>query len=81
MFKPSSDYFVDRSKAVFLLYNLSISFCYLCFMFIVTMLSCLFLAAVCSSNRKGLTYWLSCVLCFLVFLSFSHVVFQARYGT
>ena len=46
--------------------------CYLCFMFGFYMLSCLFLAALLSSARKGLTSWLSCVLCFLVFF----VIFQ-----
>ena len=34
------------------------------------MLSCLFLAALWSPGGKGLTSWLSCVLCFIVFCSF-----------
>ena len=36
-------------------------------MFIFVMLSCLFLAALWSPAGKGLTSWLSCVLCFHVF--------------
>ena len=42
-------------------------FCYLCFVFVFVMLSCLFLAAVCPPASKGLTSWLSCVLCFIKF--------------
>ena len=38
--------------------------CYLCFMFV--MLSCLFIAALKSPARKGLTSWLSC-MCFVTF--------------
>ena len=38
-------------------------FCYLCFMFV--MLSCLFIAALWSPAGKGLTFCLSCMLCFL----------------
>ena len=44
-------------------------FCYLCFVFV--MFSCLFIAAVLSPAGKGLTSWLSCVRCFIVFLSLS----------
>ena len=44
-------------------------------MFVFAMLSCL------SPNGKGLTSWLSCVLCFLVFLSLSHMVSRVRCGT
>ena len=54
-------------------------FCYLCFLFV--MLSCLFIAALCSSAGKGLTSWLFCMLCFIVFLSLSHVVSGVRCGT
>ena len=51
-------------------------FCHLCFIFV--MLSCLFLAALRSPAGNVLTSWLSCVLCFLVFLSPYHMVFWAR---
>ena len=54
-------------------------FCYLCFVFV--MLSCLFIAALWSFAGKGLTSWLSCVWCFLVFLSLSLVVSWVRCGT
>ena len=43
-------------------------------MFVFVMLSCLLLAALWSPAGKGLTSWLSCVLCFLVFVSLSHLV-------
>ena len=46
-------------------------FCYLCFVFVL--FSCLFIAALWSLTRKGLTSWLSYMLCFIVFLSLSHV--------
>ena len=54
-------------------------FCYLYFMFVFVMLSCLFLAALRSSAGKELTSWLPCVLCFLVILSFSHMVSQVNW--
>ena len=41
-------------------------FCYLCFVFVS--LSCLFVAALWTPAGKGLTSWLSCVWCFVVFL-------------
>ena len=44
-------------------------FCYLRFVFV--MLSYLFIAALWSPARKGLTSWLSCVCCFIVFVTFS----------
>ena len=47
-------------------------FCYLCFVFI--MLFYLFIAALWSPAGKGLTSSLSCVWCFLLFLSLSHVL-------
>ena len=49
-------------------------------MFIFVMLSCLFLAALWSPAGKELTDWLSCVLCFLVVWSLSHMGFRVRYG-
>ena len=36
-------------------------FCYLCFVFVFVILSCLFPAALWSPAGKGLTSWLSCV--------------------
>ena len=37
--------------------------------FVSVMLSCLFIAALRSPAGKGLTSWISCMRCFLVFLS------------
>ena len=55
--------------------------CYLYFMFIFVMLSCLFLAAVCSPAGKKLTSWFSCAcVCFLVFLSLFYMVFRVGFG-
>ena len=42
-------------------------FCYLCFMFVFVVLSCLFLAAFRSPAGKGMTSYFSCMRCFLVF--------------
>ena len=47
---------------------------YLCFVSVFVILSCLFLTSLWSPAGKGLTSWLSCVLCFPVFLSLSHMV-------
>ena len=47
-------------------------YCYL--YFVVVMLSCLFIASLWPPAGKGLDSWLSCMLCFIVFLSFSRVV-------
>ena len=47
-------------------------FCYLCF--VLVMFSCLFIAALWLPAGKGLISWLSCMYCFIVFLSLSHVV-------
>ena len=44
-------------------------FCYLCFVSYYLV----FLTALWSPTGKGLTSWLSCTLCFLVVLSFSHI--------
>ena len=49
-------------------------FCSLCIMLVCVVLSCLFLTALWSSAGKGLTSWLSCVLCFLVFCHFPKCV-------
>ena len=53
-------------------------FCYLCFVFV--MLSFLFIAALWSSAGKGLAFWLSHMLCFIVYLSLSCVVSLFRCG-
>ena len=45
------------------------------------LLSCLFIAALWSPAGKWLTSSLSCMRCFLVFLSLSHVVSWVRFGT
>ena len=54
-------------------------FCNLCFGFV--MLSCLFVAALRSTAGKELASWLSCMLCFILLLSLSHVVSYVRCGT
>ena len=53
MFKPSSNFLTDHSKAVDL-------FCYLCFVFVFAILSYLFLAALWSPAMKGSTYVFLC---------------------
>ena len=78
MFKYSSEFFTDRSKAVLLLWIL---FCYLCFTVVFIILSCLFLAALWSPAGKGLTSWLSCLWFFLIFLSHSDMVSRVSCGT
>ena len=50
------------------------------FVFAFAILSCLFLSALWSPVRKGLTSWLSCMWCFLVFLSLPHMVSWVRCG-
>ena len=52
--------------------------CYICFVFVI--LSRLFIAALWSPARKGLTSWLSIVM-FNCVLSLSHVVSWVRYVT
>ena len=52
--------------------------CYLCLVFV--MLSHLFIAALRSSEGKGLTSWLLFVI-FIVFLFLSHLVSLDRCGT
>ena len=59
--------FTDYSKAATLLWNRFVIW----FLCVSVILSCLFLAAVWSPAGKGLTSWLSCMLCFLVFCHFS----------
>ena len=71
MFKPSSNFLTDCSKAVLLLWILfvicvlSLSYCLVCF----------------SPAGKRPTSWLSCMYFFLVFLSLSHMVSLVRCGT
>ena len=67
LFKPSSYFVTDRPKAVLLLWN---PMCYLCFMFVFAIMSCLFLKALWSLAGKDLTSWLYCVGCFLCFCHF-----------
>ena len=55
------------------------TFSYLCFVFV--MLSCLLIAALWSPAGKGLTSWLSYMLCFSVFLSLFHVESWVSCGT
>ena len=50
-------------------------------MFVFVILSCLYLAALWSPAGKGLTSWLSCLWCFLEFLSLSHMVPWVRCWT
>ena len=71
MFGPSGEFFTVRSKAVLLLWIL---FCYLHFMFVFVMLSCLFLVALWSPAGKGLTSWLLCVMFSCVFVTFPYGV-------
>ena len=54
-------------------------YCVYCHVFLSV--HCLFIAALWSHARKGLTSWLSCVWCFLVFLSLSHVVSWLKWGS
>ena len=42
-------------------------FCWLCFMLVCVVPSCLFLVALWPPAGKGLTSWLSCWLCFVAF--------------
>ena len=64
-FKPSSNFFLTVPMRFFLLVIFRVCLRY----------------AVFSAPCGHLTSWLSCVLCILVFLSLSHMVFQVRYGT
>ena len=55
-------------------------FCYLCFMFVFVMLSCLFLAALWSPAGKGLTSWVLFVV-FSCVWSFAYLMFGIQCGT
>ena len=76
MFKPTSNFLTDHSKAVILLWILFV----ICISCLSVILSCLFLEALWWPARKGPTSWLSCIWCFLVFLSLSHMVSWVRCG-
>ena len=52
----------------------------ICVLCLSAILSCLFLAPLWSPAGKCLTSWLSCLWCFLVFLTLSHVVCIVRCG-
>ena len=77
MFKPSSNFLTDRSKAVLRLWILF----FLLFVFRVCLCHSVLsvLAALWSPAQKGLTSWLP-GLCFCV-LSLSYMVFWVRCGT
>ena len=53
-------------------------FCSLCFMFVGVVMLCLFFVALWSSAGKGLTSWLSCVLCFVTFPNVSWSTSESR---
>ena len=71
-FKTSSKYFTDRSKAVLLL-----CFCVLC---LLCLCARLFICALWSPARKGLTAWLSFVVSYCEFVTFP-LVSLVRCGT
>ena len=68
-------------------------FCYSCLVFVLFILPCLFLVALCSPVGKWLPSWFSGIcflflvtfplwfscICFFCFLSLSHMVFWVRY--
>ena len=49
-------------------------FCYLCFMLVCVVMSCLFRTAAWTLAEKGLISWLPCVLCFLMLRHFPKCV-------
>ena len=73
-FKPLRNFLTDYAKAMDL-------FCYLLFVVVFANARCLFVVALWSPVGEGLTSWLFCVRCFLVFLSLSHSVTWVRCGT
>ena len=75
MFKPSTDYFTDHSNALLLLW-INFVVCVLCVCHNVLP----FLGSLWSTAGKELTSLLSCMLCFLVLLSLSHMVSLVRCG-
>ena len=53
-------------------------FCWLCFVLVCVLLSCLFLVALRSPAGKGLTPWLSYLLCFVTFPNVSWSTSELR---
>ena len=53
-------------------------FCSLCFMLVCVVMLCQFFVALWSSAGKGLTSWLSCVLCFVTFPNESWSTSESR---
>ena len=53
-------------------------FCSLYFMLVSVVMLCLFFVALWSSAGKGLTFWLSCVLCFVTFPNVSWSTSESR---
>ena len=53
-------------------------FCYLCLMLVCVVMSCLFFVTLWSPAGKGLTSWLSCVLCFVTFPNVSWSTPESR---
>ena len=68
MFKHSGDFFCGPFQGNASFVDI---FCF-------SRLSSLLLAAVWSPARKGLTSWLSCVMCFLMFVSLFHMLVDIR---
>ena len=56
---------INEEKAFFLLFLGR--FCQLCFKLVCVVLWCLLLLALWSPGGRGLTSWLSCLLCFVTF--------------
>ena len=82
MFKPSSNFLTDRSKAVLFVDH----FRYLCFVFDFLILSCLFFATLWLPVWKEMTaetdlFALWYIMFSCVFFSLSHMVSLVRYGT
>ena len=55
-------------------------FCKLGFMLVCVVMSCLFFVALWSPAEKGLTSWLSCVLCYVTFPSVSWSTSESGVG-
>ena len=72
----SSDFFTDHYKVVILLWIL-----FVIYVSFSSLLYCLCLTAFWLFAGKRLTSWHSCVRCFFVFLSLSHIVSLVRCGT
>ena len=75
MFNPFRFVLLTFSNAVLLLWV----FFYLCF--VSVMLFCMLIAALWSAAGEGLTFWLSCMWCCILFLSLSRVLSWVRWNT